>query len=112
MAIHSRILDWRIPWTAEPGGLQSSKTPVRNHSVQKFVPIAPSRALSLECGALRDQWLTQQRSSILWLLLSPTRCLCILLLVTQSCPTLATPWTVAYQAPLSMGFSRQEYWSG
>ena len=23
----------------------------------------------------------------------------------------ATPWTVAYQAPLSMGFSRQEYWS-
>ena len=29
--------------------------------------------------------------------------------VAQSCPTL---WTVAYQAPPSMGFSRQEYWSG
>ena len=35
-----------------------------------------------------------------------------------SCPTLcrvwlfATPWTVAYQALPSMGFSRQEYWSG
>ena len=25
---------------------------------------------------------------------------------------LVTPWTVAYQAPLSLGFSRQEYWSG
>ena len=24
----------------------------------------------------------------------------------------ATPWTIAYQAPLSMGFSRREYWSG
>ena len=24
----------------------------------------------------------------------------------------ATPWTVAYQAPLSVEFSRQEYWSG
>ena len=24
----------------------------------------------------------------------------------------ATPWTAAHQAPLSMGFSRQEYWSG
>ena len=24
----------------------------------------------------------------------------------------ATPWTVSFQAPLSMGFSRQEYWSG
>ena len=27
-------------------------------------------------------------------------------------PLLATPWTAAYQAPPSMGFSRQEYWSG
>ena len=25
---------------------------------------------------------------------------------------LATPWTAAYQAPLPMGFSRQEYWGG
>ena len=33
-------------------------------------------------------------------------------LVTKSCSTLATPWTVACQVPLSMGFSRQEYWSG
>ena len=31
----------------------------------------------------------------------------------KSCPTLfATPWTVAHQTPLSMGFFRQEYWSG
>ena len=33
-------------------------------------------------------------------------------LVTKSCLTLTTPWTVACQAPLSTGFSRQEYWSG
>ena len=32
--------------------------------------------------------------------------------VAQSCPTLGTPWTVAHQAPPSMGFSRQEYRSG
>ena len=30
----------------------------------------------------------------------------------QSCPTLATPRTIAHQAPLSMGFSRRKYWSG
>ena len=30
----------------------------------------------------------------------------------QSCPTFFTLWTVARQAPLSMGFSRKEYWSG
>ena len=33
-------------------------------------------------------------------------------LVVKLCPTLVTPWTVACQAPLSMGFSRHEYWSG
>ena len=32
--------------------------------------------------------------------------------VAQSHPTLCDPWTVAHQAPLSMGFCRQEYWSG
>ena len=32
--------------------------------------------------------------------------------VAQLCPTLCDPWTVAYQAPPSMGFSKQEYWSG
>ena len=33
-------------------------------------------------------------------------------LVTKLCLTVVTPWTVARQAPLSMGFSRQEDWSG
>ena len=33
-------------------------------------------------------------------------------LVAKSCLTLATPWNVACQAPLSMRFSRREYWSG
>ena len=33
-------------------------------------------------------------------------------LVTQSCQMFAAPWTPAHQAPLSMEFSRQEYWSG
>ena len=32
--------------------------------------------------------------------------------VAQSCLTLCDPWTVAYQVPSSMGFSRQECWSG
>ena len=32
--------------------------------------------------------------------------------VAQLCPTLSDPWTAAFKAPPSMGFSRQEYWSG
>ena len=41
-------------------------------------------------------------------------CVCMLhiCMLLQPCPTLWDPVTVAHQAPLSMGFSRQEYWSG
>ena len=38
----------------------------------------------------------------------PVYCCCLLSRV----PLFAIPWTVARQAPLSIGFSRQEYWSG
>ena len=36
-------------------------------------------------------------------------CMCVSCLVVSDS---ATPWTVAHKAPLSMGFSRQEYWIG
>ena len=35
-----------------------------------------------------------------------------LCLIAKSYGTFVTPWTVVRQAPLFMGFSRQEYWSG
>ena len=41
--------------------------------------------------------------------------LCLLMygsLITKLCPTLGIPRTAACQAPLSMGFPRQKYWSG
>ena len=36
----------------------------------------------------------------------------VVILVTKLYLTLATPWTANHQAPLFMGFPRQEYWSG
>ena len=45
-------------------------------------------------------------------------CMCICIYICcatkslQLCPFFAALWTVAHQAPLSMEFSRQEYWSG
>ena len=38
-------------------------------------------------------------------------CSSVCCVLAQSCLTLATPWTIACQAPLSVKFSRQEYWS-
>ena len=38
--------------------------------------------------------------------------LCLLLLLLSLCNSFVTPWAIAHQATLSMGFPRQEYWSG
>ena len=59
------------------------------------------------CGNIRtDYRLTSSRA---------TACprLRIISVQSFSCvPLFATPWTIAHQAPLSMEFARQEYWSG
>ena len=39
-------------------------------------------------------------------------CVCVCVHALSHVRLFAIPWTVAHQAPLSMGFSRQEYWSG
>ena len=45
-------------------------------------------------------------------MLAKLRCIRITCMCAQSRLTLCDPWTVAHQAPLSIEFSRQEYWSG
>ena len=82
MATHSSVLAWRIPETGEPGGLPS----MGSHRV-------------------RHDWSDLAAAG------AKLRCACII--SHFSCVRLcATLWTIAHQAPLSMGFSRQEYWSG
>jgi len=39
-------------------------------------------------------------------------CVCVRVHARCRVRLFATPWTIALQAPLSIGFSRQEYWSG
>ena len=39
-------------------------------------------------------------------------CFCVCVCMLSCVQLFATPWTVAHQAPLSMEFFRQEYWSG
>ena len=47
-------------------------------------------------------WCYKQKESIVWLLVKSLSCVWLFV----------SPWTVAYQVPPSMGFSRQEYWNG
>ena len=95
MATHSSILTWRIPWTEEPGGLQSMGLQRVGHdgatnTSLSFFPISIYHA---------ERWDLEKRRVSEVKSLSRVR-------------LFVNPWTVAYQAPPSMGFSRQEYWSG
>ena len=66
------------------------------------VPLTPSIGVRVSEDG-RRRW--REKSFLVHLLL--------LLLSCFSCVRLyVTPWTAAHQAPLSLGFSRQEYWSG
>ena len=65
------------------------------------------RQVRVRVGRTQGRW--NNSGKILKRYLRDRSCYC---LVAKSCLTFGTPWTVAYQAPLSSGFSRQEYWSG
>ena len=74
----------------------------------------PSPYFWVTPGIPRIRWSSQLYLGVpFWssLILSWSLCVCVF-----SCSVVpdsfATSWTVAHQAPLSMGFSRQEYWSG
>ena len=82
MATHSSVLAWEIPGTEEPGGLPSKGSCRVGHDWS-----------DLAAAGLRFIRIVKVKS------LSRAR-------------VFATLWTVAHQAPPSMGFSRQEYWSG
>ena len=52
-----------------------------------------------------------EKHTLMYLILTVCACVCVCEPLSRVW-LFATPWTVAYQVPLSMGFSRQEYWSG
>ena len=121
MATHSNTLAWKIPWMEEHGRLQSMGSQRVWHDwttslslftfmhwrrkwkpTPVFLPGKPRDrgAWWAAVYGVAQSWTQLKRlsssgsssSSHVWLFV--------------------TPWTEAYQASLSMGFSRQEYWSG
>ena len=146
MVTHSSILAWIIPWTEEPGGLQS----LVSQSRTQFSDWAHIEAKASISGALLILTFKKPATSfknVSAKSLQSCRTLCnsidgsppgspipgILQARTPEWVAisfsnawkwkvkvkslsfvrlLATPWTAAYQAPPSMAFSRQEYWSG
>ena len=159
MATHSSILAWRIPWTEEPGGLQSTgwqtvgrdwatntslqtscffplqfvmlpvtpQVPYNSHSPLSpgHLAAAAAAAKSLQsCPTLCDPIAGSPPSSpvpgilqartLEWVAISfsNARKWKVKVKSLSRVRPSGTPWTSAFQAPPSMGFSRREYWSG
>ena len=103
-ATHSSISAWRIPWREEPAAAATAKSlqscptlcnPINASPPGSTIPgILQARTLEWVAISFSNAWkwkVKVKSLSCVWLL--------------------ATPWTAAHQAPPSMGFSRQEYWS-
>ena len=132
-----RIRARKIPWMGEPGRLQSMGSLRVGHdwatSLSLFTLMHWRRKWQPTPVFLPGE--SQGRGSLvgcrLWgrtesdtteVISSSSSSSCVILgrslyflgccLVTKSCPTLCDPMAVARQPPLSMGFPRQEYWSG
>ena len=108
-AIHSSTLAWRIPWTEEPGGLQSVGSQRVRHDWSNVARMYAYGRNHIKFLVLFEHQFSpfcrehrlpsHHRTELNWNICS---------VVSNS----ATPRTVARQAPLSMGFSRQECWNG
>ena len=135
METHSSILAWEIPWTEEPGGLQPTGSQRVGHD---WVTKPPPQLMSglkttdiyfMEAGRSKVKMragLVSFEASLFGLQTAalPTDCLpsllvdvlifsyCVYAKLLSHVRLFGTPWTVARQAPLSMGFSRQEHLSG
>jgi len=124
MANHSSMLAWKIPWTENPrlqfAGLQrtghdwETNTHIYTHVCIPWGPLTAEQehqkkktiwSLSPETSRA-DPWNSTKHSFKYKIILSLSQ------KSLSHVRLFATPWTVAHQAPPSMEFSRQEYWSG
>ena len=118
------LIYFRMDWLDLPAVQGALKSPLQNHSSKAsrlwhsaffIVQLSHPYMTTGKTIALTRWTFVGKVTSLLFNMLSR---LVITFLprseseVAQSCLTLCDPMTVAYQAPLFMGFSRQEYWSG
>ena len=103
MATHSSILAWRIPQTEEPASLQSMGSQEWDTT---------ERLNNRQLCRPETTYFTKTKRHNISRNFRPTNGHGGGGLVAKLCPALGTSWTVAQKAPLTLGFSKQKYWSG
>ena len=134
MAAHSSTLAWKIAWTEEPGRVQSMESLRVRHDWVTSLPLftfmhwrrkwQPTPVFLPGESQGRGAWwaavygVAQSQTRLKGLSSSSGRIIQSGFSSVQSVQSLshvrllAASWTAPYQAPPSMGFARQEYWSG
>ena len=107
MATHSSVLAWRIPGTGEPHGLPSMGSRGVRHD---WGALAAAAAADCSPSGFSVHGILQAKI-LEWVAMPSSRCMRLLLSHLSCVRLCATPETAAHQAPLSLGFSRQEHWS-
>ena len=106
MATYSITLAWKIPWMEKPGRLQSMGSQRVGHDWETSLSLF-FRLIIAFLPRSKRLWISWLQSPSAVILETPKISHCL-----QMTWLFAIPWTIVYQASLSMGFSRQEYWSG
>ena len=118
MATHSSIHAWRIPCTEEPGRLWSIGLKRVGYNWNNW---AHKYMLFLIFSSIIDYYkilslfpiLYCRSLQVIYFIYSRSCCCLVTKLWSTLCDQLfVTPWIIACQVSLSMGFPRQEYWSG
>ena len=110
-ALHSPIVSL-LQRTLKAMNLQPAEDVHRVRSQRSFCPPGVWDPAQRHMEALFPQLRHSLNLILLVLTKASSHRLLLLLSHFSRVRLLATPWTAAYQAPESMGFSRQEYWSG
>ena len=129
METHSSILAWRIPRTEKPGGATVHGVTQSWTRLKRLSTVAQNLEMGSNSVKVQDKHLGSHQGNKQQLYTHThthththahtrthtQKCVCMLLFVVQLLSRVqlfTTPWIIVHQAPLSMGFSRQEYWSG
>ena len=103
--------NWRIPptceWTLFPKSFN-----MFFEIAPQFIRIVTSRCRSYFCVSMRSSFFQQPNTWNGTTYYFPPPQVCVHTRLLQSCPTLCNPMDYSCQVSLSMGFSRQEHWSG
>ena len=105
---HSSILAWRIPWAEDPSGLQSIGSQRVRHDWSNWA-CTHTHGTKKVFNYKTDLWAGAEMVAVIYPVIYP--CACMVSNFSRAW-LLVTLWTVGRQAPLSMGLSKHEYWSG